>query len=304
MIFITDRTLSCIDGYDPGTEQIRALAGLLISAGADCIETSERVFSACSDMLAAIPYALRLRDDKTIQSGGVRTTEFIVNDIRDAYTLTRAAELPRVRLRGFDDVMLGGFKADFRYLRGLLVGEPELCPTNAYGMATAAAVEWALTGGRYIVTTFGGVGGFAAFEEVVMALRLARVRKVGRSYPEFPRIRELLESITDERFAPNKPIIGTELFRVKSGIHVDGILKQPKSYLPFPPEDVGRKTEIVLSKHSGGSSVRYKLGQLGISVRKNDEERILALVKSRSESKNGNISDSELIEIVSEGVRA
>jgi homocitrate synthase NifV len=269
MIFIIDRTIAELG---ENTE----LRSLLQEAGADLTEETAK---------PSVP-------------------EFIINDIREARTMALASEACRtygsVRLRGFDDILLGNCRSDFEQLNRLFNGNIEFAPTDACGLSTAAAVEWALMFQKScrIVTTFGGIGGYAAFEEVVMALRLARVRKVGMSYKIFPQITALVESAKDSIFSPNKPIIGSAVYKVKSGIHVDGILKQPKCYLPFLPEDVGRKTEIVLSKHSGKSAVISKLEQY--EIRNGNVEKILAAVKSLSIAENRNVTDEEFIKISAE----
>jgi homocitrate synthase NifV len=268
MIFLIDRTIAELGG----NAELRVL---LTDAGADLIEESAK---------PAVP-------------------EFVVNDIREARTMALAAEACKahgsVRLKGFDDIMLGSWRTEFEQLHRTFDGKIEFAPTDACGLATAAAVEWALMfKSCRLVTAFGGIGAYAAFEEVVMALQHARIRKVGKSYGMFPQITALVEQATAAEFSPNKPIIGSEVYKVKSGIHIDGILKQPKCYLPFPPEDVGRKTEFVLSKQSGKSVVISKLEQYGI--RGANIEKILAAVKALSLSENRNVTDTEFIQISAE----
>jgi len=279
MVTIIDRTIAELIQRRPDTkaEALDELSRLLYSAGADIIEHS-----------------------------AVSAKEFRINDVRETRALTLAAEVSRdsgvVRLVGFDDILMGNWRSDFRNLFDLFRGELEFCPLNSLGLATATAVEWALMFKKkcVIITSFGGIGSCASFEETVMALRSARVRKTGRTYTEFPIIAEFVESLTGLSFPVNKPIIGSEIYKVKSGIHVDGILKQPKCYTPFDPADVGRKTEFVLSKLSGMGAVRNKLKLLKIDADSSEAEKMLQLVKKRSILKNGNISDDEFLDIASE----
>jgi len=271
MISLIDRTIG-----ELGQESSALLRELLLSAGADAVEEHDKP----------------------------RFEEFRVNDIREARTMALAAESCRlnggVRIRGLDDILLGNRQSLFSELHRHFAGRLEFAPGDGCGLATAAAVEWALmfAADCRIVVTFGGIGGYAAYEEVAVALKLARLRKVGKNYPEFPRIRAEIERITGESFPRNKPVTGSDVFRVKSETHIDGILKQPKTYMPFPPEIVGRETEIVLSKQSGKSAAAYKLEQMGRSADDKQINKILALVKRLSVLRNGNVTDSEFEEIV------
>jgi homocitrate synthase NifV len=102
-------------------------------------------------------------------------------------------------------------------------GEIEFCPNDHYGFATALASEWLVnSGGKSVVTSFGGIGGFAPTEEVLMVLRLAGLRKAGKTYDFFPEMAGLIQKITGNPTRSNKPIIGKGIFHVESGIHVDG----------------------------------------------------------------------------------
>jgi len=275
MIYIIDRTIPEL-GEIADASHVDALRELLVSVGIDSVEEAIKP-----------PVA-----------------EFHINDVREARTMALAAEACKkngvVRLRGFDDILLGNWETDFSILHSQFDGIVEFCPSDNCGLATATAIGWALTFQKNcrIITTFGGIGNHAAFEEVAIALKLARIRKVGKNYPEFPKIAEVVEKITGQQFPQNKPIIGREVYRVKSGIHIDGMLKQPKCYTPFPPEDVGQTTEIALSKQSGKSAVEFKMKQLNLNV--NNIEKVLKRIKQLSINENRNINDDEFRKIVLE----
>jgi homocitrate synthase NifV len=217
-----------------------------------------------------------------------------MNSIHESYTLAKYRGISFIRVRGLDDILLENFESAFGLLLKIFGGEVELCPSNRFGCASAIATEWGVSGsGKRVVTSLCGIGGFAAFEEVVMALRDARLRKVGKSYPMFPAIGRLMEEITGIKIPQNKPILGDRIFAVASGIHVDGIIKQPKCYAPFPPEDIGQKHTIVLGKQSGKASIFYKLQELGIKMTKDEVWRLLLSVKKFSIQKNRALTEDE-----------
>jgi homocitrate synthase NifV len=184
-------------------------------------------------------------------------------------------------------------------------GGIEFCPGNRYIFAAALSVEWlinggAASGGNRIAASFGGIGGFAPTEEVTIALKLAKLRKADKSYDFFPEMTSLLHKITGKPVRCNKPVLGECIFHVESGIHVDGILKNPMCYEPFPPETVGLKRKIVIGKQSGTASIKAKLAELGIPRAEETLAAILEGVRVKSEKKRGALNDREFAEVVRE----
>lgn len=78
---------------------------------------------------------------------------------------------------------------------------------------------------------------------------------------------------------------------------MDGVLKKPSNYESYPPELVGARREIVLGKHSGKASVRYKLNALGLDEAEYDKARILGQIKRLSIKKGKDVTDQEFLEI-------
>jgi homocitrate synthase NifV len=109
---------------------------------------------------------------------------------------------------------------------------------------------------------------------------------------------ELFDKITGKKTKKNKPVIGRQIFNVESGVHVDGILKQPECYEPFPPEAVGQKRKIVLGKQSGTASVKAKLSELNLDCAEDQVPQILEKIKSKAMEKNGEVTNTEFAEIV------
>ncbi|MDR0196695.1 MAG: isopropylmalate synthase, partial [Oscillospiraceae bacterium] len=188
----------------------------------------------------------------------------------------------------------GDYLQTFNYLKEAFCGSIEFCPGNRFGCASALAAEWVSNGaGDEVVSSFGGVGGFAPTEELFMIFRLARLRKVGKTYEFFPKMADLLRRITGESF--DKSVIGERIFHVESGVHVDGILKLPKCYEPFPPEIVGRERKIVLGKHSGSASIRAKAKELGLDCAEEGIPKLLQMVKEFGAKKRGALTDEEFL---------
>ena len=95
----------------------------------------------------------------------------------------------------------------------------------------------------------------------------------------------------------NHPIVGENMFTHKSGIHVDGILKNPRLYEAFDPGMLGMTRKIALGKHSGKASIKHKMDQLGLSATPDAMEQIRLEVSRVGEIKKKNISDEEFMSI-------
>ena len=311
MIRITDMTLSCIEASRPSKEQLERLYALLVRIGPDFIEMPVSVYEA----IRPEPYGVILRITTPAEANaypgisrficrqtGFETTanimtELQVNDVKELAFLGQNGALKNVRLVGLDDVLCHDFAKAFALIKISVKGRAELCPEDAYACATAASVEWVSAGGTDLAASFSGIGGKAALEEVLMALRIVRRHKPNASYDIFPEAAALLEDILQSKFDDRKAVIGRGIFDVESGIHIDGIMKKPKMYEPFYPELVGRTRKLVIGKHSGRKSVAAKLAEMGLASGDFDIQRILGVVRKQSVSKQSSLTDDEFHKI-------
>ena len=138
------------------------------------------------------------------------------------------------------------------------------------GMAVANSLAGIEAGAGQVECTINGIGeraGNAALEEIVMALRTR-----GDYYDADTGIRterlvptsRLVSNITGTLVQRNKAIVGRNAFAHESGIHQDGMLKEPRTYEIMRPEDVGfQKTDLVLGKHSGRAALADRARTLG-----------------------------------------
>jgi isopropylmalate/homocitrate/citramalate synthase len=85
---------------------------------------------------------------------------------------------------------------------------------------------------------------------------------------------------------PTKPVVGYNVFRHESGVHVDGMLKDPSTYESICPRPLGRMHEFLLGKHSGSGLVDVMLAEKGIASSPELTHRILERVKAAKVSTN------------------
>ncbi|GAA0747256.1 homocitrate synthase [Ideonella azotifigens] len=137
------------------------------------------------------------------------------------------------------------------------------------GLATANTLAAWRAGATHASTTVNGLGeraGNAALEEVVMAMRHLHGVHTGVEARALPAISALVAGASGRPVAANKSIVGAAVFTHESGIHVDGLLKDPLNYQGFDPAELGRQHTTVLGKHSGSHAVQAAYQGLGLSL--------------------------------------
>lgn len=205
-----------------------------------------------------------------------------------------------IRLTNVNKEILLNWKGIIRQLRSELKIKVDVCPNNDFHMATAIAVEASINGCDFITASFAGKGninGYAALEEIIMALKVINKIYVRSDISLFSCMREEYISLTGENISKVKPILGLNIFKYESGVHADGIEKNPSTYEPYNPNSVGLKRELILGKHSGSKSIMTKLKELKLEFSNEDVQKILNEVKVKSVHLKRGIKDEELIQI-------
>lgn len=160
--------------------------------------------------------------------------------------------------------------------------EIEIHAHDDLGLATANSIAAVLAGASHVNTTVNGLGeraGNAPLEEVVMALWRIHGIDSGVAMPHFPAISQLVAEASGRAVAANKSIVGEAVFTHESGLHVDGLLKDPATYENFDPAQVGRDRRLVLGKHSGSHGVKHAYAQLGIHLHDDEAPQLLARIR-------------------------
>jgi homocitrate synthase NifV len=172
-----------------------------------------------------------------------------------------------------------------------------MCIKNEYGSATAMSLEWIRSGGKKIVTTFAGIGGYTPLEDILGSMGFLEKVKIRGDYVLFPEVLKLFEEITENEIKSNMPFIGKDIFNVESGIHVNGIIKNPSTYEPYDPSKIGRTRKIIIGKHSGVSALEIKLKELKIEYKYSSLGNMLEEVRKISTQKRRGLKDQEIKEI-------
>lgn len=158
----------------------------------------------------------------------------------------------------------------------------------------------------YASTTILGIGeraGNAETEKVIMNLYLHHgVKKYEGKTQKLKGLADLISRATTYLIPPNKAIVGDYAFAHESGIHTHGVLSNPLTYEPYPPELVGNKRRLTIGKHSGKAVIKHKIIEL--TRRPPSEDRLATVVKKvREVYENGrkaSLKEEEFKEILKE----
>lgn len=318
MIRLLDRTLSTLDyGYGTVTgKKLSELVSLLSKAGADWIEVPLEAYALMGSIPVGVKAVLRVHHSMEAAdypgfdyyiSKSKETcdelpliNEIQVNDVKEIDLLNRYQHLRNVCITGLDDMLLYSYAKEMKKLLAFFGKNVWFCPENDCFCATALAVEWVAQGGRNVGVSFLGLGGYAAFEEVILSARIAFRQKGGADLTLFPRILELVSEMASVKIADNKAVLGSRIFTVESGVHADGLIKNPTIYEPYPPQWVGKERSIVLGKHSGRGSVRIKAREQGIELSDQKAAILLEKVRNRSIEEKRGISEAEFLLLLKE----
>jgi homocitrate synthase NifV len=210
------------------------------------------------------------------------------------------------RLRFCDTVGILDPLTSFRYIKTLhdAVGlDIEMHTHNDFGMATANSLAGVYAGANYVGVTVNGLGeraGNSCLQEAIMGLKHLLKVPVDYDTTLFREVAQFVAEASGRALSLSKPIVGSNIFAHESGIHGDGVLKNPLTYEAFLPEEVGLERQMVIGKHSGSNSILAKFREYGIEISKDEAEAILAKCRQMAISKKRSLFDKEIVYIYDE----
>lgn len=320
MLRLVDNTLTALKEPLPKKEELLLFCDLLFKIGVDVIELTPRILEQMNGDLGSGAYMLYVECSKDVdqypgfefyvcpsleeREGVIR--EVTIHNIEEIVQLRTKNVKQAYRFLGFEDMLQNDFEEiiseiKIKFSNLAPKGRLNFAPENTYGCASAIAVQWVIRGGTMITTSFAGFHNNAATEEVLLSLRLILKHKTRQDLSDLPKLTEIYERWMQQSLPNKKSILGRSIFQVESGIHADGIKKNPANYEAFDPSVVGRKREIVIGKHSGKKSLFLKLEELDIRCSKDvDFDKLLYEVKEYAILHKRSLSDEEFVRIIFE----
>ncbi len=178
---------------------------------------------------------------------------------------------------------------------------------NDLGLAVANSLAAAQAGAEEIQVTVNGLGdrvGNTAMDEFVLAMRVGYGVDMGVDLIEMARLSAMVSDISGLDIPFNKPILGRNVFRHESGIHVQALLRKDiRTYEAFPPEWVGREHEVAFGKHAGKSNVRFLCREAGVVLDAEAETQIANRIKALSQERRQEISRAEVMQMIQEALK-
>ena len=176
---------------------------------------------------------------------------------------------------------------------------------NDLGLATANTLAALQAGARQLEVTINGLGeraGNASLEEVVMAIRTRPTQfpdLVTRVQTEqITAASRLVSYLTGFAVQPNKAIVGSNAFAHESGIHQDGVLKNPLTYEIMTPQSVGLTgNTLSIGKLSGRRGLQGKLRELGYQLEGEALDVIYRQAIALADAKK-DVTDADLLALV------
>jgi homocitrate synthase NifV len=168
------------------------------------------------------------------------------------------------------------------------------------GLATAntlAAIKGGATHASVTVIGLGERAGNAPLEEVAVALKQLYGHDTGVVLSELDNVAAVVAAAAARAIPLNKAIVGEHVFTHESGIHVDGLLKDQRTYQSLDPHLLGRSNRIVIGKHSGLSAINALLAELELSVSAEEARGILSRVRKHAVEHKGPVARETVMAI-------
>jgi 2-isopropylmalate synthase len=162
---------------------------------------------------------------------------------------------------------------------------------NDLGMATATTVESYFKGVTQIETSLNGLGeraGNTNLFEVACALYNCGER-VDLNMEEIFPTATLVSRMSGIPIHEKAPLIGSDVFAHRSGIHQDGVNKtkhlKKSAYGAIDPSVIGREDghRITFTSQSGGGAIKSILSEKGISFSDRDISELQPILKNYSD---------------------
>ncbi|MDT8718716.1 citramalate synthase [Clostridium sp. 19966] len=145
------------------------------------------------------------------------------------------------------------------------------------GMAVANSVMAAKNGARMLQGTINGYGercGNANLVSIIPTLKI-KVKtefNCGENIQGITAVSRHVSEIANMAHSEKAPYVGNSAFAHKGGMHIDAVLKNPKSFEHIEPALVGNNRRILMSEVSGKSTVVKKIQKVAPWITKDSVE--------------------------------
>jgi len=171
---------------------------------------------------------------------------------------------------------------------------------NDLGMAVAnslAAIEGGATAVHATVNGLGERVGITPTQVIAVALKYHFGIEAAK-LDKLTSLSSLVEKYSGIPIPPNYPITGDYAFVHKAGVHVAGILNDPRTYEFMDPSILNRSRDYVIDKYTGRHALKARFERLGVTLSEPELELVLARIKSNAAVRH--YRDVDLLDLAEE----
>lgn len=144
---------------------------------------------------------------------------------------------------------------------------------NDTGMGVANSIQAIQEGCIQVQGTINGYGERCGNADLCVIIPNIKL-KLGLNCISDDNLKKLTElshfvaEISNMRPVENQPYVGDSAFSHKGGVHINAVMKDPRTYEHVLPETVGNKRKLLVSELSGKSSIILKAREYGFQLDK------------------------------------
>lgn len=330
-ILILDRTIieKSENIMNANSSELSHFIELLKSLGADLIEVDDEILRKLEYLPSDLDYVYKLKDrsstaclekikyitieyNRALDLGTdlierLKKSEIILeidmDDIDDLFLdedkkIFSMFNIKYINISNVDKYNLFGWDKLIKSIKNQFMVNVGFCANNKLSMATAITIEACMDGIDFVTTAFNGTDcGYAPLEEVLLALKVIKNSSIEGNLKLLKEASDCYKKLTLEDIYCMKAVLGDDIFKYESGIHVDGIEKNSNTYEPFNPIEIGQKRKMFIGKHSGKKALMVRLSELNLNYTQIDLDNLLCKVREKSIYFKRNVLDEELIQM-------
>lgn len=146
------------------------------------------------------------------------------------------------------------------------------------GCAVASSILAVRAGATQVQGTLLGIGercGNANLSTLIADLELKMgVRTISGPLESLNSVCRSVSALCNINIGANTPYIGSSAFAHKGGMHIDGVLKDPRSFEHIRPESVGSSRRLLMSEVSGRALLMKRIEKIKPGLAKDSSEVI------------------------------
>lgn len=157
---------------------------------------------------------------------------------------------------------------------------------NDLGLAVANSILAFENGVSHIQGTFNGYGERCGNADLSTVIGILKTKLdidciSDKNLRELTKVSHFISEVSNLRQQPNQPFVGASSFVHKGGVHIDAMLKNPKTYEHIDPVIVGNHRRILVSELAGSMPIILKAKEFDLNLDKKSPQakRILKLLQ-------------------------